>query len=138
MSILVIDDDQDVRDSIARGLLRYGFEVRTAPDGLAGVEEFLGQPADIVIVDVIMPQPLSGIEVIKKIRSGHRRARIIAITGGGPLGASPDTPGMIGTDPYLALAMQAGADGTLAKPFDLDELLIIVRGVAEEGTTDAR
>jgi len=32
MSILVIDDDQDVRDSIARGLLRYGFEVRTAPD----------------------------------------------------------------------------------------------------------
>jgi CheY-like chemotaxis protein len=77
MSVLVIDDDAGVRDSIARVLVYYGIDVRTAVDGVAGVEEFLRQPADIVIVDIIMPR-LSGVEVIKKIRGDYRRARIIA------------------------------------------------------------
>ena len=67
-SILVIDDEPDVRDSISQVLTRVGFEVMTADNGLTGVEDFFRRPADVVIVDVIMPRS-NGVEVIKKIRT---------------------------------------------------------------------
>lgn len=129
-SVLVIDDELDVRDSISQVLSRVGFEVLTADNGVTGVEYFLRRPADIVIVDIIMPRS-NGIEVIKKLRATFPGARIIAITGGGnfgPLGYKPDT---IVTDAYLESARQSGADAVMSKPFHRSDLIALVRSLVK-------
>jgi len=129
-SILVIDDEPDVRDSISQVLSRVGFEVSTADNGLTGVEDFFKRPADVVIVDVIMPRS-NGVEVIKKIRTAFPGARIIAITGGGNFGPLGYKPGTIVTDAYLESARQSGADAVMSKPFHRSELIALVRSLVK-------
>jgi DNA-binding response OmpR family regulator len=127
-SVLVIDDEAGVRDSIRLVLGRAGFEVNTADNGLTGVEDYLRQPADVVIVDIIMPRS-NGIEVIKRIRESFPGARIIAITGGGNYGPFGYRPESIVTDAYLATATRSGADAVMTKPFHRSELIALVRSL---------
>jgi DNA-binding response OmpR family regulator len=129
-SVLIIDDEADVRNSIRQVLGRAGFEVITADNGLTGVEGFFKQPADVVIVDIIMPRS-NGIEVIKKIRGSYPGARIIAITGGGNFGPFGYKPETIITDSYLASASQSGADAVMTKPFHRTELIALVRSLVK-------
>jgi DNA-binding response OmpR family regulator len=129
-SVLVIDDEPDVRDSISQVLTRVGFEVLTADNGLTGVEDFFRRPADVVIVDVIMPRS-NGVEVIKKIRTAFPGARIIAITGGGNFGPLGYKPGTIVTDAYLESARQSGADAVMSKPFHRSDLIALVRSLVK-------
>jgi DNA-binding response OmpR family regulator len=129
-SVLVIDDEAGVRDSIHLVLGRAGFTVVTAANGLTGVECYFKQPADVVIVDIIMPRS-NGIEVIKKIRASYPGARIIAITGGGnfaPFGYKPET---LVTESYLASASKWGADAVMTKPFHRKELIALVRSMVK-------
>lgn len=83
--ILVIDDERDVRDSVAKILGREGYEVRTADGGTAGLDEYRAHGADIVITDIIMPEP-HGIDVIGELRRSSAEVRIVAISGGGNFG----------------------------------------------------
>ncbi len=129
-SVLVIDDEPDVRDSISQVLTRIGFEVVTADNGLTGVEDFFRNPTDVVIVDVIMPRS-NGVEVIKKIRASFPGARIIAITGGGNFGPLGYKPGTIVTDGYLEFARQSGADAVMSKPFHRSDLIALVRSLVK-------
>jgi DNA-binding response OmpR family regulator len=119
-----------VRDSISQVLTRVGFEVLTADNGLTGVEDFFRRPADVVIVDVIMPRS-NGVEVIKKIRTAFPGARIIAITGGGNVGPLGYKPGTIVTDAYLESARQSGADAVMSKPFHRSDLIALVRSLVK-------
>jgi DNA-binding response OmpR family regulator len=129
-SVLVIDDEPDIRESLSQVLGKLGFEVMTADNCLAGVEEFFKHPSDVVIVDVIMPIS-NGIEVIKKIRLRFPGARILAITGGGNFSGLGYKPGTIVTDSYLAAASQAGADAVMTKPFHRADLVAAVRGLVK-------
>jgi two-component system, chemotaxis family, chemotaxis protein CheY len=129
-SVLVIDDEPDVRDSISQVLSRVGFEVLTADNGVTGVEDFLRRPADVVIVDIIMPRS-NGIEVIKKLRAAFPGARIIAITGGGNFGPLGYKPATIVTDAYLESARQSGADAVMSKPFHRSDLIALVRSLVK-------
>jgi CheY-like chemotaxis protein len=129
-SVLVIDDEPAVRESMRQVLTRTGFEVVTADNGVTGVEAYFEHPTDVVIVDIIMPRS-DGIAVIKQIRARYPKARIIAMTGGGnfwPLGYKPDT---LVTDAYLTLASQSGADALMKKPFRRQNLIETVRGLME-------
>lgn len=129
-SVLVIDDEQAIRESLRHVLTRTGFEVVTADNGITGVEAYFAQPTDVVIVDIVMPRS-DGIAVIKKIRAQYPDARIIAMTGGGnfwPLGYMPNT---LVTDAYLTLASQSGADALMKKPFRRQNLIETVRGLVE-------
>ena len=129
-SVLVIDDEPDVRESIQQVLGRAGFDVTTADNGLAGVQDFFSCPADVVIVDIIMPRS-NGIEVIKEIRAKFPGARIIAITGGGNFGPFGYKSGTITTDAYLASATESGADAVMTKPFHRQELIALVRSLVK-------
>jgi two-component system chemotaxis response regulator CheY len=127
-SVLVIDDEPAVRDSIRHVLGRAGYQVSTADNGQSGIDDFFSHPSDVVIVDIIMPRS-NGIEVIRKIRAHFPGARILAMTGGGnfgPLGYQPDT---IITDAYLASATRSGADAVMSKPFHRIQLLELVRSL---------
>jgi len=129
-SVLVIDDEADVRDSIALVLGRAGYEVRTAADGDVGFASFAAHPADVLIVDVIMPRS-NGVEVIRKVRADYPGARIIAISGGGRFGPLGYKPGAIVTDAYLAADSKSGADAVMEKPFHRKDLLALVRGLVK-------
>jgi two-component system chemotaxis response regulator CheY len=127
-TVLVIDDEPEVRDSVRQVLGRAGFQVTTADNGVSGLQQFFDHPADVVVVDIIMPRS-NGIEVIREIRSRYPGARIIAITGGGNFGPFGYKPGTVVTDAYLVLATESGADAVMTKPFHRKELISLVRSL---------
>jgi CheY-like chemotaxis protein len=125
-SILVVDDEPDVAEAIQSVLEHAGFTVVTANSaqhGLAAVEQ---QSFDVVVTDIIMPK-VNGLELIRRLRTGYPRVRIIAISGGGSFGPLSLKPEAISTHAFIAAARDAGAEEVLTKPFDMDDLLAAVR-----------
>lgn len=115
---MVIDDDDDVRASLRRILERDGYTVIEEPDGKSALRHFAGDPADLVISDVYMPD-MDGIDLLLRVRDAFPEARIIVISGGGQMGK----------ESVLAAASRLGADRIFEKPFDVLDMLEAVRAV---------
>ena len=114
-TILIIDDDVDMRAILGLVLLGAGHETFAAASGSAGARIFHDQRPDLVITDMIMPEA-DGIEAIGAILAIDPAARILAISG----------VSFGGNEYYLKLAMQFGAMAVLPKPFRADQLLSAV------------
>lgn len=118
--ILVIDDEEGVRDTICENLGSCGFDVSEAVDGEQGMQLIdPDDPPEIVITDIIMPKQ-EGLETIIRIRKDHPSVKLIAISGGGRSKAMD----------FLDLAERLGADAVLPKPINVDELERIVLRLA--------
>ncbi len=115
-TILLIDDETDVRDSVAKVLGREGYEVVTAESAEVGLAMLDERQFDLVITDIIMPD-VDGVQAIKLIRESHPDMKIVAISGGGNFGHASYQPQAITTTAFLQAATEAGADGILTKPF---------------------
>jgi len=113
--ILVIDDDPVVRGMLVEMLQREGYDVDEAEDGRAGMKRFRERPSALVITDVVMPEQ-EGLETLMQLRQSAQPVKVMAISGGGRVGA----------DAYLNSARTLGADAILAKPFGREELLDLV------------
>jgi DNA-binding response OmpR family regulator len=109
--ILLIEDDDAVRTSVARILVLMGHTVVEARDGKEGLKLFSESGADLVITDLVMPEK-EGLEVVMELKRSHPNTRIIAISGGGRR-----APGDI-----LKMAKHLGAAKVLAKPMSIEEL----------------
>lgn len=131
-SILVIDDEPDVRDAVKRVLDRAGYAVRTAESAVDALAELENIPTDVVITDIIMPK-VDGVQVIESIRKVFPLVRIIAISGGGNFGITAYQPTAITTTAYLASAQQAGAHLVLTKPFESIDLIRAIESVLGVG-----
>ena len=131
-SILVVDDELDVRDAIERVLTRSGYSVRTTGDAADALTELRRCHADVVITDIIMPR-INGVDGIECIRKEFPSVRIIAISGGGNFGITAYQPNAITTSAYLAAAERAGAHLVLTKPFESMDLLQSVEQVLGVG-----
>ena len=114
-SVLVIDDDENLRDTITLALEQEGFATAQAADGRAGLERALSCKWNLMLLDLRMPG-LSGLEVCKQLRRLNVEAPIIVLSGSGDL-----------IDRVLLLEM--GADDYLVKPFGIRELLARIRAV---------
>ena len=114
-TILVIEDDMEVRVLIQSLLERQGHEVFLAEDGIQAMEAFASSTPDVVITDLLMPRQ-DGIETIKEIRDIDAEMKILAISGGGT--------GSLET--LLKQAKSAGATETLKKPFIPSDLFSFV------------
>ena len=113
MRILVIDDDDDVRQLICKMISSEGFTVLEAANGVEGMKTIRSEPEiDLVITDLIMPEK-EGLETIKELRQDFPHIKILAISGGGKIDALN----------YLSIAKGMGADLTLSKPFIKKDLL---------------
>lgn len=119
-TVLVIDDDQEVRDFLVTVLERAGHVVTAASNGRDGVAKFREEPSQVVITDIIMPEK-DGIETILDLRREHPDLKVIAISGGGR--TTPEN--------YLHSARLLGADKAIRKPFKNDEILAAVAELAE-------
>jgi CheY-like chemotaxis protein len=125
LRILVIDDEQFVREALERVLKSWAVCVVGAADAAAGLALLDQSAMDLVIIDVVLPG-MDGVAAIKQIRRDHPNLRIIAISGGGNFGLSAYQPEAISTTAYLAACKAAGANGTLAKPFETAELRALI------------
>jgi two-component system, NtrC family, nitrogen regulation response regulator NtrX len=116
-TILVIDDDQGIRDMIDDTLSPLGYRVEHATQAEDGLELFRQKNVDLVILDVFMPG-IDGLQALPKLQRIKPDSRILVISGGGT----------IRWKNALTIAAKLQATGTLAKPFTPDEL---TRKVAE-------
>jgi len=128
--VIVIDDEEDIRNVLKVVLERAGFEVDVAASADEGMNLLRDKKADVVITDIIMPGK-DGVDAVYDIRMEFPKTRIIVISGGGNPNPSDYEPRAIKTSAYLASASAAGADVSLTKPFDREELVNAVRTLAE-------
>jgi two-component system, chemotaxis family, chemotaxis protein CheY len=112
--ILVVDDDEMVRQVIAAALRRVGYSVEEAANGREVVEHLKLRPVNLVITDILMPER-DGLETIMSLSGENRAMPIIAMTGLSSHSAL-----------YLEMARTFGALRILEKPFEMAELVRIV------------
>lgn len=116
--VLVIEDEDDIRELIALHLGRDGYDVMLALDGEEGLEKLRADPApDLVILDWMLPG-MSGLEIAKAIRGGSRTERlpILMVT------ARTDSVDIV-------LGLEAGADDYVTKPFEVPVFLARARAL---------
>jgi CheY-like chemotaxis protein len=115
LSVLVIDDDPDVRGFIAEALEEQGYQVREASDGQTGLAEIERAKPDLVVLDFIMPG-LSGAEVASRIRAEAPDQPILFVSGYSETEAvkriAPDVPLL--TKPFRAEALHKAVRGAIA------------------------
>ena len=109
--ILVADDEDSLRWVLEKGLRQAGYEVVAVKDGAAALTAFEAEPFDLVFLDVRMPG-VDGLTALGRLREIHADAYVVVMTAHGTM----DT---------AIQAMQRGAYDYLAKPFDLDEVLLL-------------
>lgn len=110
--ILLVEDDDIVRQVLSRALTRAGHEVFEASHGREALERRREVAPDLIILDMIMPEK-EGLETIRDLRRAGVKTPVIAISGGGKIMAVN----------YLSVARAFGAARVLAKPFGPAELL---------------
>ena len=126
--ILVVDDEEDIRDALQMILESAGYDVKVASNGIEAIELQHAEPADLIITDIIMPKK-DGVTTIKEIRQEFPGIRIIAISGGGGVQPEDYVPDAISTTAFLAAAKEAGADTVFTKPFERKDLIDAVEGL---------
>ncbi len=107
--ILIVDDEEEIRDMLSRHFRFLGYLVDTAEDGVAALKIMRKERTEVVISDIKMPN-MNGIELLDEIRRGFPMTHVIIITG-------------YVTLENLLAAMRRGADTCIFKPFnDMTEL----------------
>ncbi len=116
-TILVADDEQDIRELVAYRLSRSGFSVIEARDGEEALRLAAAQPLDMAVLDVMMPR-LNGYQVTERLRGAPATEQLPVML----MSASVQ-------DSDISRGFAAGADDYLTKPFHPDELVARVRAV---------
>jgi two-component system, OmpR family, response regulator MprA len=122
--ILVVDDEPAVRESLASSLAFEDYEVVTAIDGVAALDELDRTRPDLAILDVLMPR-MDGLTTCRRLRARGETLPVLMLT-------ARDTIG------DRVTGLDAGADDYLVKPFELDELLARVRALLRRSLVTTR
>lgn len=119
MRILIVEDERDLADAIARGLRREGWAVDIARDGRSALEKSEISDYDLVLLDRQLPL-VHGDEVCRELLTRGSRARILMLTASGTIDERVD-------------GLDLGADDYLPKPFAFEELMARVRALLRRG-----
>lgn len=117
--LLVVEDDDRIRDSLRRALRLEGFDVSTAPNGMAALEMIASHPPDAIVLDVMMPY-VDGLGVARRVRASGDTTPILMLTARHEVA-------------HRVAGLDAGADDYLVKPFALEELLARIRALLRRG-----
>ena len=112
--ILVVDDEERIKNFLKSKLKASGYEVLTASNGLEGLEQAQAQEPDLIVLDLLMPK-IGGLEMLKELR-GFSTVPVIILTAKG-------------ADADRITGLQLGADDYLPKPFNPDELVARIEAV---------
>jgi two-component system response regulator PilR (NtrC family) len=112
-SILIVDDEQSMRDMLAILLKKEGLDVRTAGSRAEAARALSERTADLVLTDVRLPDG-DGIEVLRHVKAAAPETAVVVMTA-------------YGTSETAVAARKLGAEAYILKPFDVDELRVVVR-----------
>jgi DNA-binding response OmpR family regulator len=124
ISLLVVEDDENISSAISEYFSRAGYDVKTVEDGLMGVKAALDDPPDAVVLDLMLPK-MDGLAVCRELREKANSLPILMLT------AKDDV-----VDKVLGLEM--GADDYITKPFSLRELEARIKSVLRRSRTPAQ
>ncbi len=122
-SIVIVEDEQRIRELAARGLARNGHDVTGAATAMEGLERIVQDAPDLVVLDLGLPD-LDGLELLKMIRAVSDVPVIVATARG--------------DDPDVVRTLDAGADDYVVKPFSVDQLEARVRAVLRRAAGTAQ
>lgn len=111
--ILIVDDDDEIRDLLEFDVSHSGYFVDTASDGKEGLQKALNNSYDLILLDVMMPK-MNGFDVCKNIRQAKLAIPILMLTAKGTINDK-------------TVGFDCGADDYLVKPFDIQEVLLRIR-----------
>src|SRR5262249_41677878 len=114
--VLIVDDEQSVRESL-RLILKERAEVTLAASGEAALELAGARPFEVILLDILMPG-MDGLEALERLRAGAPAAQVIMLTA-------------TKTVKTAVRAMKLGAFDYVTKPFDIDELVVLVERAAQ-------
>src|ERR1700722_213736 len=123
-TILVIDDDESLRDTIGVMIEQEGFRAVLVGDGRAGFDKVVMLKPDLVLVDLRLPG-MSGTEICKQLRAANVKIPIIVLSA-------------MGDELDKVLLLEIGADDYVVKPFGTRELLARIRALLRRTAPDAR
>jgi DNA-binding response OmpR family regulator len=113
--VLLVEDDRDIAEPLARALAREGYDVSEAEDGLVALDAVLGAPPDLMILDIGLPG-MNGLDVCRHVREARPQLPILVLTA---RDGEQDT----------VAGLDAGADDYVTKPFRFSVLLARVRAM---------
>src|SRR5262244_1223839 len=113
--ILIVEDEPNMVAGLRDNFEFEGYQVITAPDGVAGLERALSDSPDLVILDVMMPR-MSGLDVCKQLKAKRPSLPIIMLTARGQ-------------EVDKVVGLELGADDYVTKPFSIRELMARVKAV---------
>ena len=122
--ILVIDDDESLRDTIGVMLERENFLPILAADGKSGLDKALNLRPQLMLVDLRLPE-MSGVELCKRLRADRIQTPIIVLSA-------------IGDEVDKVLLLEVGADDYIVKPFGTRELLARIRALLRRTTPETK
>jgi len=117
-SILLVDDDEILRERLAQAMRSRGYEVKTASSGEEALKEAARESPEMAVLDLKMPG-MSGLEVLRELRRHDPSTRVLMLTGYGSIATAVQ-------------AVREGAVGYLPKPADADEILAALAGKEAE------
>ncbi len=127
-TILIVDDEEQIRESMRGVLADEGYAIRLAENGRRGLEILDKEKPALVILDVWMPE-MDGIEFLREVRKRHPKTRVVVVSGHGNIETA-------------VRATQLGAFDFIEKPFSIESLLGVVgralRGAASAGAVSSR
>jgi two-component system alkaline phosphatase synthesis response regulator PhoP len=121
--LLVVEDDPTMAEMLAYNLERHGFEVATASDGLTGLTMATNSGANLMILDLMLPD-LDGMKITREMRVRNPELAILMLTAKGE-------------DAVRLEGFRAGVDDFLAKPFSMDELIARVKALLRRSSLEA-
>lgn len=125
-TILVVEDEKDLAESLCYNLQREGYSTRSALTGRRGIEEARKEPVpDLVLLDLMLPD-VSGIEVCKQLKGDERTRNVLVLM----LTAR-------GEEIDRVVGFEVGADDYVVKPFSSRELLLRIRALLRRGKGEA-
>lgn len=120
--ILVVDDDNEIRELLEFDIGQSGYYVDTAKDGLEGLNKALNNTYDLILLDVMMPK-MNGFDVCKNIRQAKLAVPILMLTAKGTINDKTE-------------GFDCGSDDYLVKPFDIQEVLLRIRVLLRRNQTE--
>ena len=111
--VLVVDDNEDLLETLSLILKRRGFNVDTANDGVSAVHKFKGGGFDVTLMDIVMPN-MNGVEAFQKIREVDPEAVVILMTA-------------YSEEELIRLAINEGAHRVVHKPISIDKMIEMIR-----------
>ena len=123
MRVLVVDDSERLRQSLAAGLRSQGMAVETAADGVEALALLDSLPFDVIVLDLVMPR-MDGVRVLRELKPRSSKPRILVLPARDHVNDRVE-------------ALDLGADDYLLKPFAFEEVRARIKALARRSTDDA-